>query len=162
MTYTNKEEQNKKVKEWKKANPEKVRAIKKRSYEKHKEEYKAQSLRQFQLKKLNPEWVEKDKQRRKLYNQTQAKKQREWLQELKRTLFCCRCGMNQFECLDFHHRNPNEKEKNISWAFRRWGQKRILAEITKCDVLCSNCHRTFHYKERKDAGLKVLQCESVS
>ncbi len=27
-----------------------------------------------------------------------------------------------------------------------WGKKRIMTEVAKCRVLCSNCHRKFHSK----------------
>jgi 5-methylcytosine-specific restriction endonuclease McrA len=57
---------------------------------------------------------------------------------------CVRCGETDTACLDFHHRNPAEKEAEIGNVARRWGSERLLAEIAKCVVLCSNCHRKFH------------------
>ena len=70
-----------------------------------------------------------------------------WFQELKGSLVCIKCGENHIACLDFHHRDPNEKEMGISYTLYKWGKKRIMAEIEKCDVLCSNCHRKFHFEE---------------
>lgn len=61
---------------------------------------------------------------------------------------CIKCGETHPACLDFHHRDPSEKEGHIG-EFRKFGMKRLLAEIAKCDVLCANCHRIFHYDERQ-------------
>jgi hypothetical protein len=140
------------TKEWKKANPEKVKATKKKSYERNKEKWKAASLKQYHLNKLNPEWVEKEKERKKKYRYNRSITRRQWIQDVRQGLFCLHCGMNKAECLDFHHRDPNEKERTVAYAFRKWGKVRTLREISKCDVLCSNCHRTYHWEER-NAGL---------
>ncbi len=68
-----------------------------------------------------------------------------WFREYKRGLCCKRCGEDDPVTLDFHHRNPSEKDFLPSRAcFVGWGIKRILAEIAKCDVLCANCHRKLH------------------
>jgi len=58
---------------------------------------------------------------------------------------CVKCGYNKcVQALDFHHRNPNEKEFGIgSYASRSWDK--LKPELDKCDLLCSNCHRELHY-----------------
>ena len=61
---------------------------------------------------------------------------------------CIKCGEKDPACLDFHHRDPTTKEGHIG-EFRKFGMKRLLAEIEKCDVLCANCHRKFHRDERQ-------------
>lgn len=58
---------------------------------------------------------------------------------------CKRCGETRYWVLDFHHPDPNEKEFNISDGIRNKFET-ILPEIQKCDVLCSNCHRDWHYR----------------
>ena len=70
-----------------------------------------------------------------------------WFKEIKSQLFCIKCGENHISCLEFHHRDPNEKEKAICIVAYYWSKKRVLDEIAKCDVLCSNCHRKHHYEE---------------
>lgn len=54
---------------------------------------------------------------------------------------CMDCG-GTFppECMDFDHRNKEEKEFTIAHK-RSYSKARILAEIAKCDVVCANCHR---------------------
>ncbi len=63
---------------------------------------------------------------------------------------CERCGEKHPACLDFHHRDETTKLFNISLAGSR-GKKTVeqmQAEIDKCAVLCSNCHRKLHHDER--------------
>lgn len=45
-------------------------------------------------------------------------------------------------CMDFDHR-PGEKKLFTVAAMvgQHQTSKRVLAEIAKCDVVCSNCHR---------------------
>jgi len=70
------------------------------------------------------------------------------LSELKQTLKCKSCGEDHPRCLDFHHRNPNDKKISIARvANQGWSLEKIKEEINKCDVLCSNCHRKLHYEE---------------
>lgn len=78
------------------------------------------------------------------YRKNYHLKRKQWMQELKESLVCIRCGENRWPCIDFHHRDPNEKEYSISRMIRRCSKEKILAEIAKCDVLCSNCHRIEH------------------
>jgi hypothetical protein len=74
---------------------------------------------------------------------------RTWWWAFKATLQCERCGERTPECLQFHHRDPNQKEIDLGLALtRRWKRERILAEAAKCEVLCANCHLTHHWEER--------------
>ena len=70
---------------------------------------------------------------------------RNWFLELKAILKCAECGEMRAVCLQFHHDNPNLKEKNISNAITYgWSKERILKEAEKCTVLCANCHIVYH------------------
>lgn len=76
------------------------------------------------------------------------------LNEYKKTLKCEKCGETRFYLLDFHHRNPDEKKFDISDRTNT-KLKTIMPEINKCVVLCSNCHREFHYlNDKKNISLK--------
>jgi hypothetical protein len=73
-----------------------------------------------------------------------------------KTAPCMDCG-NTFdpECMDFDHRPDEIKLFEIS-QFAGGGQTRIsknkiLAEIKKCDLICSNCHR-LHTKIHRAHG----------
>lgn len=58
---------------------------------------------------------------------------------------CERCGWNEHPAgLQFHHRDPSQKEFTITTAVmgspKKYPWKVIEAEIAKCDLLCANCH----------------------
>ena len=70
-----------------------------------------------------------------------------WLQNKKENLKCIKCGEDFGPCIDFHHRDPSEKEYSISSMIGRgWPFWKIEKEMEKCDVLCANCHRKLHWK----------------
>lgn len=70
-----------------------------------------------------------------------------WFIDLKKNLKCERCGFNHPAALDFHHKDPGQKEFGISnFKFNKDNNQKILDEISKCEVLCSNCHRIEHAK----------------
>ena len=79
------------------------------------------------------------------------RKTRDYIQSFKKE--CVRCGYNKcIEALDFHHRNPQEKDGMLSRYSRRVFSPAVKLlidqEILKCDILCANCHREEHAKER--------------
>lgn len=84
---------------------------------------------------------------------TATKEKRTWLRELKKTLKCSRCPENHPACLQFHHLDPTTKSGNIGYLISiGWGKARLLAEMEKCEVVCSNCHFKEHWKEEYDGG----------
>lgn len=59
---------------------------------------------------------------------------------------CQRCGYDRYiGALEFHHRDPNEKDFQIA-ASLSWDK--IVKELNKCDLLCANCHREIHQELR--------------
>jgi len=58
---------------------------------------------------------------------------------------CSHCGLKSYpELYDFHHLNPKEKEFGLSSVRANaisW--ERIVVELRKCIMFCSNCHRLF-------------------
>lgn len=78
----------------------------------------------------------------------------EWFEEYKKTLKCKNCGFSHPAALDFHHRNPEKKLYEVSvMPARSMSKTKILDEINKCDVLCSNCHRILHYELKRSIGV---------
>lgn len=61
---------------------------------------------------------------------------------------CELCGETHPACLDFHHVDQAQKLFGITEAVTRgYSDSVIWAEIAKCRVLCSNCHRKEHYQD---------------
>lgn len=76
---------------------------------------------------------------------------RSWANEIKRSRGCSRCDEESVACLDFHHSEGGSSNVTISTAITSgWSKKRLLSEIDKCTVLCSNCHRIEHYTPPSD------------
>jgi hypothetical protein len=56
---------------------------------------------------------------------------------------CQCCGFNQhYSALEFHHLDPKEKEFNLT--ITNYGWDKLVAEVSKCILLCANCHRMVH------------------
>jgi len=83
-------------------------------------------------------------------NKRNRQRNRDWLNEYKKSLCCSRCKESRWYVLDFHHTNPNKKERTISQIVSTWGIERTKKEMEKCEVLCRNCHAEHHYLERSD------------
>lgn len=49
-------------------------------------------------------------------------------------------------CFDFHHTDPARKDAAVAMLLRRSDLDAALLEATKCELLCSNCHRRRHAK----------------
>lgn len=60
---------------------------------------------------------------------------------------CIHCGIDKPYLIEFHHRNPSEKEFVIG-IWRKKSKEDFLREIKKCDPLCRNCHEEYHYLNR--------------
>lgn len=60
---------------------------------------------------------------------------------------CESCGYNKMqEVLEFHHRDPSQKDFGISAKGITWSFDRIKVELDKCIMLCANCHREEHVR----------------
>lgn len=59
---------------------------------------------------------------------------------------CERCGYDKnLSALEFHHRNPEEKEFQIDIRkFSNTNLETLKEELDKCELLCSNCHHEHH------------------
>lgn len=61
---------------------------------------------------------------------------------------CLDCGISYpnepYVIFDFHHRDPSQKD--VDWSkLKLRTEEKILKELDKCDLLCSNCHRKRHH-----------------
>lgn len=55
---------------------------------------------------------------------------------------CVDCGILYHHfVMDFDHIDPNTKTNNISSIINSGSRNKIWEEITKCELVCANCHR---------------------
>lgn len=62
---------------------------------------------------------------------------------------CKKCGDKRFYVIDFHHRNANDKVDTINHLIKSSTYDLLQKELNKCDPLCANCHREWHWLELK-------------
>lgn len=65
------------------------------------------------------------------------------MRRYKASIGCVICGEREPVALDLHHVDPLGKDANPS-SLVTYSTNTLKAEIRKCTVLCSNCHRKVH------------------
>jgi hypothetical protein len=97
-------------------------------------------------KKAQKEWYQRHKDHmRQKQRDRRAELKRWFAEEVLAGKTCTRCPEADMNCFDFHHTDPSLKEFNIAEAImRKMSKERILTELVKCEILCSNCHRKHH------------------
>ena len=100
-----------------------------------------------QNREYQKKWYLKNRKLQIERNEATKLKKLQWFKEYKSNLACVSCGENHPATLDFHHRDPETKERGVSaMVYSGCSIENILEEAAKCDVLCSNCHRKLHYE----------------
>jgi protein-arginine kinase activator protein McsA len=73
-----------------------------------------------------------------------------WVNEYKSSRGCSRCPENDSACLDCHHTDPSQKKFAIGYMIKACKTlEDIQLELTKCIILCANCHRKLHRNEQR-------------
>ncbi len=98
-------------------------------------------------RRLKREWYLRNKEEQIRKKRERKRQRRVWIRSFK--IGCMQCPENHPACLLFHHREPCTKTITVAEILGKgWGEKRILEEIAKCDVLCLNCHSKWHWNNR--------------
>lgn len=65
------------------------------------------------------------------------------VRDLKHMKPCVDCGVSYpYYIMDYDHLPGEDKKLEVSNIYRRmWGDERIMEEISKCELVCANCHR---------------------
>lgn len=72
----------------------------------------------------------------------------QWLNELKNKP-CVDCKKSYpYYIMDFDHTHGNKKFNIVEARRKMWGKDKVLKEIEKCELVCSNCHRERTYKRK--------------
>ena len=125
-------------------NREAVTTYSKEYYKKNKDKYR----------ESNKKWLEKNPgywktnylnnvDARRDYARKREADRRKYISDIKTDSGCIICGYNVCsKALEFHHIHGG-KEESVS-QLARSSMDKLNAEIEKCVVLCSNCHRELH------------------
>ena len=127
----------KKQSEYCRKHPEKVKAARKKYYLKNKS---------------------KERSKNKIYFQNRLS-----IINTYRNIPCYICKRMFLPCvMDFHHREPSKKVKNIiDMVFGAYPIEIIIKEIEKCIVICANCHVKFNNKGYKKYPEWFIQYKST-
>jgi len=88
-------------------------------------------------------------------NNNKYPSQKKNLLEIKNIFKCEKCNYEQYEgALDFHHEDSNEKKFELHGIKIYENscletKKKIIDEVNKCTILCSNCHADLHFDKKK-------------
>ena len=73
---------------------------------------------------------------------------------------CIKCGYHKYpEVMEFHHRDPLQKDFNVSKKGLTRSWERVKKEIEKCELFCATPHRELHVEQklaasRENSGMK--------
>lgn len=66
----------------------------------------------------------------------------QYIQRVKQDAVCAGCGIDYpYWIMEFDHRPGVVKIGNVSAIYKTHSFEEVKAEIEKCDVVCSNCHK---------------------
>ena len=71
---------------------------------------------------------------------------------------CEHCSVRELDYLamyDYHHIDPTTKLYTVS-SIMNGPMDRLIAEVDKCLLLCSNCHRKEHVRLNKEAQDEII------
>lgn len=121
-------------------------------------ECKECAKQRMQRKRLNPDfranqaanmarWRKNKGPEYNVHIRAERRLKKEWLDSLK--IKCSRCPETHVACLEFHHRDPREKDFLLSIGVAKYSLKKLRVEVDKCEIICSNCHRKLHWDEKQ-------------
>lgn len=103
-----------------------------------------QAVNKDKLRSYVRKYHRRNKVERSAYTIKMQNKRQALYQALKAKLSCVICKENTPCCLQFHHLDPTQKDNAISQISRLVSVDRLLTEMSKCMILCGNCHAKFH------------------
>jgi len=116
--------------------------------------YKDPKVRKAKHKEYSKKYYEENKKKIIATSLESKKKARADWQKFKATLACEKCGQNHPATLDFHHIVRDKSNRKVNQLTKIGSYLAARQEITKCSVLCANCHRIHHHEEKRVARRK--------
>lgn len=74
-------------------------------------------------------------------NHKRKERCRSYLYDILLKSSCVDCGLSDPIVLEFDHRNPEEKYRDVSLLVQQGSIELLKTEVSKCDIVCANCHR---------------------
>lgn len=68
---------------------------------------------------------------------------RDWIKDYKASNGCTYCDESEPAVLDLHHTDPSVKDNAVA-NLVVYSLDKIKHEVSKCIVVCANCHRRLH------------------
>jgi hypothetical protein len=77
------------------------------------------------------------------------KKNIDYIKGKKENCPCADCGCSYpGPVMEYHHLDGRDKDPNFGLRqMKTWGKQRIDEELSKCIILCANCHRMRHLSD---------------
>jgi hypothetical protein len=105
----------------------------------------------------NRRWYQRNKPYWYARNNRKRKCITDWFEEYKTFHPCTDCSLYYPSCvMDFDHRpgevklyEPNGLKNTMNW-------RKVFAELAKCDLVCSNCHRIRTHARRGAKSMQTL------
>lgn len=86
-------------------------------------------------------------------NYKRRRELRDYIHELKNSTPCTDCGVQYpYYVMDFDH--LEDKVGAISAVLKSGSNKKMAAELLKCEVVCANCHRVRTYNRIKHLKIR--------
>ena len=93
-------------------------------------------------KRAGKKYYLKNKGAQLIRNKTKKDQIRDYIRKYKEHRGCMDCGVKYpYYVLDLDHRDPSEKKFTPALLHKTGSWDKMIKEIRKCDVVCSNCHR---------------------
>jgi len=90
------------------------------------------------------QYFQKNKKKFNVYNKNRYEHGKGFVNRYRKFVKCEVCGEKRWYLLEFHYNGDKEYDVSMMVS-KRLSIKRIKEEIRKCQVLCCNCHREWHF-----------------
>lgn len=93
----------------------------------------------------------RNRETRRLKQKERRADMRIWVRSLKEGKPCVDCGgCFHFAAMDWDHLPGFEKREAVSRLLLTFDKVKVLEEIAKCELVCSNCHRIRSYNRKEE------------
>lgn len=147
---------------WAKENLDKTKAYRAKYYQNNKEKVKAWKDKNIdRIRIWQREYYTKNKVKIDAYTKQALKDKKSYIGKLKEVP-CADCKQRYPSyVMDFDHLDPTKKKSAVSFMLsHNQPLKMILEEISKCEVVCANCHRERTHKQLKERAKMNLKTKA--